>query len=211
VPFKRGRQLPTRTVQRVQRDFWHRIWSKQQYVRQRNHNALWDLRRAEYPGRFTWVVSGSAYPTVSEAAGLSSRVIATCIGALFVFALPVVWLLSVAYLSARVESAEAAVIFVLDVLPAATAFIIAVGVAGAAAMRHTTGSMGLAFRRGLLIGVLGLGWLALLSEGIQSRSGSRLVVLSASIIAGALGGLAAGRYCVRFFVARETKPRKVPL
>lgn len=144
-----------------------------------------------------------------KAAGLSSRIVAICIAALFVFALPVVWLLSVAYLSARVESAEAVVIFVLDVLPAATAFIIAVGMAGAAAMRHTTGSTGLALRCGLLVGVLGLGWLVLLSEGILSRSGGRLVALSASIIAGALGGFAAGRYCVRFVTARETKSRKV--
>ena len=137
------------------------------------------------------------------------RIIVICIAALFVFALPVVWLLSVAYLSARVESAEAVVIFVRDVLPAAIAFIIAVGVAGAAAMRHTTGSMGPALRCGLVIGVLGLGWLVLLSEGILSRSGSWLVILSASIIAGALGGLAAGRYCTLFFMARETKPPKL--
>jgi hypothetical protein len=146
---------------------------------------------------------------VSKAVGLSSRIIAICTAALFVFGLPVVWLLAVAYLSARVESAEAVVIFVRDVLPAAAAFIIGVAVAGAAAMRHTTGSVGPALRCGLLIGVGGLGWLVLLSEGILSRSGNRLVILCASIVAGALGGLAAGRYCTRFFMARETKPPKL--
>ena len=139
----------------------------------------------------------------NRAGGRPSRIAAICIAALFVFALPVAWLLTVAYLSARVENVEAVAFFVFDALPAATAFVFGVGVAGAVAMRQSKGSIAQSLLCGLLVGMLGVVWLALVSQIILAQRASRPVILSISIIAGAVGGLLVGWSCVRLLAARQ--------